>query len=162
LGTFEDIYAGNYLKMFRIARKMVGDRDIASDIVQDVFICLFDKLNTGSAILHPNSWLYRATINKCMDDLRKRKRFQAIESVNEPAADDKANDNRETSAIIDRALSKLKPKEKSMVVLYSEGIPYKGIAEATGIRFSSIGKTLQRTLEKLEKDLKNQRYELYR
>jgi len=147
--------------MFRIAKKMVGNGDVASDIVQDVFIYLFDKLNTGSVILHLNSWLYRATINKCIDDLRKQKRFQTIESLKDAKTEEETANNQETAAIINRALSKLKPKEKSTVVLYSEGLSYKEIAETTGIKLSSIGKTLQRTLEKLEKELKDQHYELY-
>jgi len=161
LSAFEGIYADNYPKMFRIAKKMVSDSDIASDIVQDVFIYLFDKLNTGNIIVHLNSWLYRATINKCIDYLRNQKRFQTIESLNDAKLEEELVDRQETTAIINRALSKLKPQEKSIVVLYSEGLSYNEIAEATGIKFSSIGKTLQRTLEKLEKDLKDQRYELY-
>jgi len=46
-------------------------------------------------------------------------------------------------------------------VLYSEGLSYREISDATGIKSSSIGKTLSRTLEKLEKELINQKYELY-
>ena len=146
--------------MFRVARKMVGDSDVAADIVQDVFISLFDKLDTGIVILHLNSWLYRATLNKCVDDARRQKRFRTIESLKDYRIEEPA-DNQETAAIINQALSRLKPNEKSIVVLYSEGLSYKEIAEAAGVRFSSVGKTLQRTLEKLGEELKDQHDELY-
>jgi len=146
--------------MFRVARKMVGDSDTAADIVQDVFISLFDKLNTGIVILHLNSWLYKATLNKCADDVRKQKRFRTIDLLKNHTTEETAY-NLESAAIINKALSKLKPQEKSIVVLYSEGLSYKEIAEATGIRFSSVGKTLQRSLEKLGEELKNQHDELY-
>ena len=52
---------------------MVGDSDDVSDIVQEIFIDFFNKTNNGSLIQHPKSWLYRATINKCIDNQRNRK-----------------------------------------------------------------------------------------
>jgi RNA polymerase sigma-70 factor, ECF subfamily len=161
LNNFEVIYSENFTRMFRVAKKMIGDSDNASDIVQEVFIYLFDKLNNGTVILHLNSWLYRATINKCIDNLRKQKRFQNIESIKDYKTCEDLIEKHESTAAINCALSKLKPKEKVLAVLYSEGLTYKEIAETTGIKFSSIGKTLSRTLRKLEKELKNQHYELY-
>jgi len=162
LSTFEEIYAENYTRMFRVSKKMVGDSDNASDIVQEVFIYLFDKLNQGSVILHPNSWLYRATMNKCIDNLRNQKRFRPIESLQDvQVVEEELIEKQETITAINSAIANLKPQEKVLVVLYSEGLSYKEIADATGIKFSSIGKTLSRTLEKLEKEFKNQHYELY-
>jgi RNA polymerase sigma-70 factor, ECF subfamily len=156
LSTFQEIYIENYTRMFSVALKMVGDDDTASDIVQEVFIYLFDKLNNGKVILHLNTWLYRATINKSIDCLRKQKRFQPIESLSGSkisTTDEDVIDKIETKAAINRALSKLKPKEKSLLVLYSEGLSYKDIANTTGIRFSSVGKMLSRTLDKLKNEL---------
>ena len=150
--------------MFGIALKMVGDDDTASDIVQEVFIYLFDKLNNGNVILHLNTWLYRATINKSIDCLRKQKRFRTIESLKGnkiSTTDEDAIDKIETSDAINSAISKLKPKEKSLVVLYSEGLSYKDIAIATGIKFSSVGKMLSRTLGKLKNELKKENYDLF-
>lgn len=161
MSTFEEIYTKYYSRMVRIAQKMLGDKENAADIVQVVFIYLFTKLNNGTVFLNPGSWLYRATINKCIDYLRKQKRFQNIESLNECKIEEELIEKKETTVAINMAISKLKPKEKVLAVLYSEGLSYKEIAEASGIKFSSIGKTLARTLEKLEKELKKQHYELY-
>lgn len=161
MNRFEEIYNENYFRIFRVAQKMVGNRDNASDIVQEVFIYLFDRLENGIEILHLNTWLYRATINKSIDCLRKQKRFQPIESLKESIIDEELIERQETTAIVNKAISKLKPHEKIIVVLYSEGLSYKEIAEASGVKFSSIGKTLSRALEKLEIELKDQHYELY-
>jgi RNA polymerase sigma-70 factor (ECF subfamily) len=147
--------------MFHVAKKMVGDSDDVSDIVQEVFICLLDKLNNGHAIHNPKNWLYRATYNKCVDYFREQKRFQSIESRRDSLKEDESLDKQEAKSIINFALSKLRPKERIIAVLYSEGLTYKEIADASGIKYSSIGKTLSRTLEKLERELKNQKYELY-
>ncbi|MDO9340838.1 MAG: sigma-70 family RNA polymerase sigma factor [Bacteroidales bacterium] len=161
MNTFEEIYTENYKTMFRVATRMVGDSDDVSDIVQEIFIDFFNKLNNGNIIHHPKSWLYRATINKCVDNLRNRKRFQNLESLGEYKSESGLLENQEMKDAINLAISKLKPQEKNLATFYSEGLSYKEIAEVTGIKFSSIGKMLSRTLKKMEKELKNQRYELY-
>jgi len=161
LNRFEDIYKENYQSMHRVAKRMVNDSDVVSDIVQDVFIYLYEKLNNGTEILYPKSWLYRATSNKCVDFLKRQKRFQNSDILKNHTTDDKSNELKEMKAIVSDALSKLKPQEKALAVFYSEGLSYKEIAEATGIKFSSIGKKLSRTLKKLENELKDQRHELY-
>ena len=158
---FEEIYSENYATMIRVASKMVGNRDDVSDIVQEVFINLLDKLNNGQVIHQPKSWLYRATYNKCVDNFRKQNRFRSVDSAQNYKVDDELLEKQESRNIIHQALSKLKPQEKALAVLYSEGLSYKEISEATGIKFSSIGKMLSRTLKKLEKELNNRSYELY-
>jgi RNA polymerase sigma-70 factor (ECF subfamily) len=147
--------------MFRVATRMVGDREDVSDIIQEIFIDFFNKTNNGNLIQHPKSWLYRATMNKCIDNQRNRKRFQNLESLVEYKSEPAIADNQEIKDAITFVISKLKPQEKILATVYSEGLSYKEIAEVTGIKFSSIGKMLSRTLKKMEKELKKQRYELY-
>jgi len=161
LNTFDEIYAENYKTMFRVATRMVGDSEDVSDIIQEIFIDFFNKTSNGNIIQHPKSWLYRATINRCIDNHRKRKRFKDLESLCEYNSEPGLVENQEIRDAIIRAISKLKPQEKILATVYSEGLSYKEIAEVTGIKFSSIGKMLSRTLKKMEKELKSQRYELY-
>jgi RNA polymerase sigma-70 factor (ECF subfamily) len=161
LNTFEEIYAENYKTMFRVATRMIGDKEDVSDIIQEIFIDFFNKTNNGNLIQYPKSWLYRATINKCLDNKRNRKRFQNLDSVSEHKSEPGTIEDQEMKDAITLAVSKLKPQERILTTVYSDGLSYKEIAEITGIKYSSIGKTLSRTLKKIEKELKNQRYELY-
>lgn len=140
---------------------MVGNCDDAADIVQDVFEFLFDKLKSGSPVLHPKSWLYRVTTNKCCDNLKRLKRFQSLDTLCDRKNDDESIETREMKAAVHYVLSKLNPQEKILAILYGEGLSYKELSEATGIKFTSIGKMLSRTLKKLETEFKNQHYELY-
>lgn len=147
--------------MFRVAKKMIGSSDCASDIVQDVFLSFYNKLTDNHTILYTDSWLYRATTNKCIDILRHNKKYRPIDWINDNKAEEITDDIEEDIEALNNAVSKLKIHEKALVVLYSEGLTYKEIADATGIRFSSVGKTLSRILDKLEKELKKQEHELY-
>ena len=160
-GTFEEIYSENYKAMHRVAFKMIGDKDGASDIVQEVFIDCFQRLSNGLVLDSAKSWLYKVTYIKCIDHFRKQKRLHEIELMEDIEIEDKQNEKHEMKTVIFQALSKLNPQEKAIAVLYSEGLSYKEIASTTGIKFSSIGKTLSRTLKKLGKELNNHRYEMY-
>jgi RNA polymerase sigma-70 factor (ECF subfamily) len=146
--------------MVRTAKKMTGDSEYVPDIIQEVFIQFFQKLNSGTEILHPTSWLYRVTLNKCVDHLRKQKKFRQVQEF---GAKEQMSDveKKELTEVVNRALSNLNTRERMLVALYSEGLSYKEISEASGIHFASVGKMLSRTLKKLELDLKKQQYELY-
>jgi RNA polymerase sigma-70 factor, ECF subfamily len=158
---FDKIYAEHYQTMSRVAVKITGDGDGVADILQDIFIDLYQKLIGGTEIRCPKSWLYKATYNKCIDNIRKQKKFKPIDDVRELTADNHESDRAEEGMIIKQAISKLKPKERLLAILYSEGLSYKEISEATGIRVTSVGTLLSRTLKKIEVELKKLNYELY-
>lgn len=161
MNNFETIYKENFQKMFCIAQKMINDKAAVYDILQDVFVYYYQKSRNGYKIENPKSWLIRATINRCIDYSSNRKRFTKIESMGTVMAEEDATDKIRDKAAIALALSRLKPKEKAIALLYSEGMSYKEIAEVTGIKFTSVGKTLSRTLIKLNDILKKMNYEMY-
>jgi RNA polymerase sigma-70 factor, ECF subfamily len=144
-----------------LAVQMVGDSDNASDILQEVFVTLFEKLNGGTAVLYINTWLYRVTLNKSIDYVKRQKKYEKIDVLPEDSFENDSLEEKEKKVIIRKALKTLKPKEHAMLVMYSEGFSYKEISDSIGIRFSSVGKTLERTLEKMERQLKDSRNELY-
>ncbi|MFO8000068.1 MAG: sigma-70 family RNA polymerase sigma factor [Marinilabilia sp.] len=157
----DEVYHENYKTMLCVAHKMLGNGYDANDIAQDVFIDFFEKCQGGTPVKYPKSWLYRVTLNKCADWLRKNKRHKSIEDVHEKAGPDDQGENRERKAIVGKALSTLKTNERAMAVLYSEGLSYREIAEVTGINPASTGKMLSRILKKVESELKRLGYEMH-
>ncbi|MBN2164792.1 MAG: sigma-70 family RNA polymerase sigma factor [Marinilabiliaceae bacterium] len=161
LNNFETIYKENYQKMYCIALNMINDRDAVCDIIQEIFIYYHKISQNGNTINNPKSWLVRATINKCIDHSKCQKKHLKIDSIEPiPIIDDSLEKNQEEK-IIKQALSRLKPKEKTLALLYSEGMSYKEISELSGIKFSSVGKMLSRTIKKLDEILKKMNYEMY-
>lgn len=161
MNDFETIYKENYQKMFRVALKMINDRDAVCDIIQDVFIYYYQKSQNGKDINQPKSWLIRATINKCIDYSKFRKRQTNIQSIEPILIREDVTEKKQDKAIIKLALSKLKTREKTLVLLYSEGMSYKEISEISGIKLSSVGKMLSRTIKKLDEIFKKMDYEMY-
>jgi RNA polymerase sigma-70 factor, ECF subfamily len=159
LENFEQFYKQNYQSLHRIAQKMLC-HDAANDIVQDVFIDFYEKTKKGKSVEYPKSYLYRSTLNKCIDEQRKKKKF-AGNHIPEGIQDSNHDyEMRETRECIGNCLAKLGIRDRELTALYSEGLSYKEISEVTEIPFSSIGKTLSRALKKLEKELKIKGYEL--
>lgn len=147
--------------MFSVGLKMINDKDAVCDILQEVFVYYYVKTHNGHDVYHPKSWLMRATINKCIDYTKYRKSHLRIESIGPIPSDDEVNEKQHDKAIIKAALSRLKPREKTLAFLYSEGMSYKEISEITGIKLVSVGKMISRTLKKLSGILKKMNYEMY-
>lgn len=159
MDPFNDLYHQHYRLLFNVAYKMCGNRDEAADIVQEVFLALFQNQQQGKQISYPKSWLYRATLNKCSDNSRYRSRFVEMDRLAETG--EEVHETDEDRKIVQWALKQLSPKERSLAVMYGEGMSYREMAEITGIRYSSVGKTLTRTLDKLGKILKKTGYEMH-
>ncbi len=161
MNQFNQLYNNYYKCLFNVALKMIPDREEASDIVQEVFIHLYEKLENGTCIEYPRSWLYKVTVNKCIDFIKKRRPHDKVESAVYLRSDENGLERDEKQAVVKLALDKLKTDERVLAILYSEGLSYKEMAEVTGMRFSSVGKTLSRTLSKLGDELKKLQYDLY-
>ena len=146
---FEKTYRSYYLKLFRIAAKMLQDTEGAKDVVQDVFTAYYFAMNNEKVIRDTKNWLVRSTINKGIDYKRKTARTVTMESTL-PETNESPQD--EASDILN-AIAHLNEKEQTLVILYSEGYSYKEIAEMTGRNLPSIGKTLSRIMDKIKKHL---------
>ncbi len=160
MDQFNKIYSDNYRLIFNVIHKMVPDGDHASDLVQEVFIDLYKTMGKEK-IEYPHSWLYKVTVNRCIDFNRKRHKHEKIELFHNLENEDNLSEIGGNQSIIRLAMSRLTKAESALVVLYSEGLSYKEIAEITGIRFTSVGKTLSRTLKKLGNELNKFKYDLY-
>ena len=147
---FEKTYRNFYPKLFRIAAKLLQDSEGAKDVVQDVFTSYFYVVQDKKTINDLEKWLVRSTINKGVDYKRKNARLVVLEDVQ---TNENIVENQNDASEILNVLERLDKKEKTVVVLYSEGYSYKEIAEITGRNFNSVGKTLSRIMEKIKKQL---------
>ncbi|KNC19869.1 hypothetical protein AC792_04220 [Arthrobacter sp. RIT-PI-e] len=60
--------------IFRLCLRMLNDRQDAEDIVQETFISAWRSLPNLTVPQAFVPWLYRTATNKCLDDLRRRRR----------------------------------------------------------------------------------------
>jgi RNA polymerase sigma-70 factor, ECF subfamily len=137
---------------FSVAFRMLGDEDQAKDVVQETMVTIWQKLEKIRSAEVYKTWVYRIVINKCYDQLRKRKRnpeFVADEktwkflsdSISEnPSAE---MENTETARIINLLSERLSPKQKAVFVLSDiEQMSHDEISAITGMSKSGVKSNL--------------------
>lgn len=151
---FDKFYNQNYRSVYILACKIVKDSEVSKDIAQEVFLKLHHFLEDGRQVLNVEGWLNRTTYNHCLNYLRDSKKWhqsKLSENIKTESGSDLSMIQEEERRQLRHCLSLLNEKEQVLVSLYSEGMSYKEIAEITGLRFSSVGTTLARSLAKLKK-----------
>jgi RNA polymerase sigma-70 factor, ECF subfamily len=132
------------------ARLILRDRDLAHDAVQEGCIRAWRDVRGLRDPERFNAWLYRLTVNACLDIARRRRRRVmevAIDSLELPGAVDLAGDlaRRET---IDEALRTLEPGHRAVVALhYLLDLPLREVADVLGIPLGTAKSRLHYSIE---------------
>lgn len=165
--AMRDLYEQNHRRVFSVAMNYFGgNRDMAEDITQKVFLKLLTKLD-----FHGRSefttWLYRLTVNQCIDETRKTRRllpFGALFGLAEPVTQMSLNDGvdtREISTQVQAVVAGLKPKYRLPIVLkYVEGLSYQQIGDVLEISPGTVASRLNRGHKLLAAKLGHLRGEL--
>lgn len=69
--AFSFIFREYYAALCAFAEKLTGSRDHAEDIVEDVFMKVWQKQLQFHDLLHLKNFLYKSTRNACLDHLRR-------------------------------------------------------------------------------------------
>jgi RNA polymerase sigma-70 factor (ECF subfamily) len=133
---------------FSLAFRMLGDEDLAKDVVQETMVTIWQKLkNIKSAEVY-KTWIYKIVINKCYDQLRHKKRSREYvadektwqilsERISQMPSSQMEND--ETAKIIGMLTDKLSPKQKAIFILSEiDEMTSDEISEVTGISKTAI------------------------
>ncbi|WP_082326538.1 RNA polymerase sigma factor [Sunxiuqinia dokdonensis] len=108
--AFNQLYQQHYTTVFRVAIKMLGDADEAADIVQEVFLTLFQTMDKGTVVEYPRSWLYRMTLNKCIDRQKHNGAFCSWIWLRRNGLRIKPSRNRKPDKVCKRHLPSSNPK----------------------------------------------------
>lgn len=102
------------------------------------------------------SWIYAVSINTCISKLKKDKRLEYRENLQETAdsynVEEEVNWSESTKRLI-KAIQKLDEIDKSLMLLFLEEKTYKEMADILGISKTNVGVRLNRAKEKLRKHL---------
>ena len=86
--TFDEIYLEHYKMVFNLALQYVQNTEDAEEITQDVFVKIFDNLNSFKKQSSLKTWIYRMAINQSLDFIKaknaqKRNFLSSIFSIND-------------------------------------------------------------------------------
>lgn len=148
--------------------RFVGDRDVSSDIVQDTMIKFYLNKDSYREFAKFSTWIYTIAGNLAKNELKRRRRRSILSlsptedekqiQVEDKSfvAPDRATDSNIKHDIIQRALMKIKPVYREMVILRDiQGLSYEEIAEITKVSLGTVKSRINRGRTQLQKLLKN-------
>ena len=158
--AFQELVEKYKHKVYYMALDMTGNHHDAEDLSQEVFIKVYSAIKDFRGESKLSSWMYRIAMNTCIDKTRRKhlKLVELDEKVHEKPSNvvtpDVELEAKSKQKLIERALQKLPPKQRSIFVMrhYNE-LRLKEIAEALGISEGTVKAQLFRAIHKLQKEL---------
>lgn len=157
---FSELFRKHEQKLYILALKLTKSDQLAKDIIQEVFLKLWDQRNQLSSILNVEAWLYRVTENKIIDFLRKasadvrlKERIwnQLQQIVNES---EQYLAVKEYNQIIQKAIDQLPPQRKLIYQLNKEiGMNYREIANELRLSKHTVKNQLSTAIQSVRKFL---------
>jgi RNA polymerase sigma-70 factor (ECF subfamily) len=140
-GAFEELYRQHARRLFGLVMRMIGSADEAEDLLQEVFLQAYRKLSGFRGDSALGTWLYRLTMNHCLDHLRGRqaKMSRATESLDDGSVDEPPAASPLVPAAINRvdlarAIERLPDGARAAFLLHDvEGFEHREIAQILGI-----------------------------
>ena len=116
---FDRLWADSHARIFNLAARIVGDREDAADITQEVFLRAFARPPDEKGLRDPQPWLYRVTVNACHDHQRRRavRPTAPLEAAGELASTRDGFAAAETTRAVEAALGSLTPRYRTALVL---------------------------------------------
>jgi RNA polymerase sigma-70 factor (ECF subfamily) len=144
---------------------MLRDRAAAEDVTQEVFGDALRALATFRGDSSPRTWLLSIARNRCIDQLRARKRDPWGGAIDESAADPDAHPDAGAlgsewladRSLVLRALEELAEGDRALVVLrFRNGLDYGELASAFGLREGTVRMRISRALARMREVLERE------
>lgn len=143
LAAFEALMRQHERLVLGTAFRLVGNLEDAKDISQEVFLKLYRQMGKSDTPQAVPAWLYRVTVNTCLDHRRRHRVTEPVETIEEQAAS--GNDPQAASAEAERrrvlllSLRTLPEKERAALVLRDlEGLSTEEVARALGSSVATV------------------------
>jgi RNA polymerase sigma factor (sigma-70 family) len=164
---FEKIYREFHLLVFNVALNYLQNTEDAEEVTQDVFVKISNSLNNFNQKSSHKTWIYRITINQCLDFLKQKnsqKRFFIFgkKSQNEQEYLNTSTfehpgillENQEDAALLFAVFNTLTENQKTAFLLSKlDGLSNPEIAEIMQLSISSVESLIFRAKASLQQKL---------
>lgn len=166
---FSDIYAVYFTKMLRFSRAYVGREEDAENIVQDLFVYLWEHVDILDTVGNRDAFLFTLVKNRCLNFLKHQlyvdARKHSLQEVEEwelrmnlyslQQFDESVLSIEEVEGLLKEAIDHLPERCREIFRLSRiEGLKYKEIAERLHISVNTVENQVSIALRKLKVELK--------
>lgn len=164
--AFKEIVETWQNMVYNTALGILQNEEDAEDVAQEAFVQVYESIKSFKAQSKLSTWLYRITVSKSLDHLRRKKRkkrFAYIQSLfgasgetviekpdfNHPGI---VLDNKERAAVLFKAIDQLPENQKIAFTLHKvEGLSYQEISDVMKTSVSSVESLMHRAKNNLKK-----------
>lgn len=166
--AFKKLVATYQAKVYNTCLGFLKNTAAADDMSQEVFIEVHQSIAGFRADATLSTWVYRIAVNKCLEELRRKKRRQRWAVVTslwstreasqaEPVDFDHPGvtlENKERSAILMQHVDSLSENQRVAFVMHKvEGLPYEQIARIMNLSVAAVESLMVRAKANLKKSL---------
>jgi RNA polymerase sigma factor (sigma-70 family) len=152
----DEVFRRDYQRVLGVAARVLGSRDQAEDVAQDVFLSFGrSSVPTGEA----SGWLCVAAAHTALNLLRSSRRRASREETAAAANDVVVSDVADAVVTLEErshvraALARLPRKQAMALVLRHSGLSYAEVAAALDLSPGSVGTSVRRAESALRKEL---------
>jgi RNA polymerase sigma-70 factor (ECF subfamily) len=173
LDAFETLFNKYSRQIVNYAYKFVGDRALAEDIAQEVFLKVYTGRESYRAEAKFRTWLYKIATNTCLSELRRPRNKQSFESIDAPRPGEESDlhvldlpDSGQPSPLLQIEVKELRKAIKSAVNALPENqriafilgkyqnLPYQEIGAVLRCSESAVKSLIHRAKETLMEKLR--------
>jgi RNA polymerase sigma-70 factor, ECF subfamily len=147
-------------RVLTLATRILDNRSEAEDVAQDIFVKVFQSLHEFRGASRFSTWLYRITVNHCLNYLRRRTRQQQTLVAAEPedwmqesptSNPHRTLEQKERWALVQAKLQVLSPEYRTILLLRDfEGLSYEEIADVLQLESGTVKSRLHRARTELK------------
>lgn len=147
---FKDIYKNYSQKVLRLCLGYTGDSAQADDLLQEVFIKVWENLSKFRGDSQISTWIYRITVNTCLLHLRKEKKENKVDLESHTYKISEEKDDKENQIqLLYKCISELNESDRLIITLMLEEVPYPEIAQITSISEGNLRVKIHRIKQQL-------------
>ena len=164
--AFNQLMGMHEKRMYAVALRMCSNREDAQDCLQEAMLRVYRAIGGFKGQSSFGTWVYRITMNTCLDELRRKKNKQNVSFDNLldqgwSPADDSASPEKKVMQIemrksISTSIQELPEDMRSAIIMRDiHGYSYDEIADILGVNVGTIKSRISRGREKLREKLSN-------
>jgi RNA polymerase sigma-70 factor (ECF subfamily) len=161
--TFQNLHSQYHAMVLTLCRGfMKGDVDQAHDLVQDIFVNVWNALPEYRGEASYKTWIYRITVNTCLLQIRREKNRQRLplEKVAHVVEADTTHHTNEHEKILYTAIGQLEEVDRLIIMMVLEEEEYEEIARIIGVTENNLRVKIHRIKVKLKTLIENERKRL--
>jgi RNA polymerase sigma factor (sigma-70 family) len=168
--NFLEIYELHNKLVFNLCLQYLQNKQDAEEATQDIFVKIHHKLPTFEGKSSLKTWIYRISINQCLDVVKARKRHKRFgflldffsEKIGKPhdlphfEHPGVLLEDRDALENLFKKINQLPENQRTALILkYLDDLPQREIAEIMSLSEKAVESLLQRAKHNLEKRLGN-------